>query len=197
MSQQTNHPISIALHNFAAICRQKTISPRIRTKLPNLPPEFATKTQWRFDRHQLGQRGPATRLQFTFQTDQKMTAKLWTVFISGRLRAMRGEILQGETPLSLSVFTRDCMMIETRQISYLDDGRMQYVTVKRHDQPADKIWINPPSIRPKAPAKSKPNQHLRIGHIDSGIDYRRPAFQQYLIYDQAGAPCRSRYVGWR
>ena len=100
---------------------------------------------------------------------------------------MRGEILQDETPLSLSVFTRDCMMIETRQISYLDDGRMQYVTVKRHDQPADKIWINPPSIRPKALAKSKPNQQLRIGHIDSGIDYRRPALQQYLIYDQAGA----------
>jgi hypothetical protein len=100
---------------------------------------------------------------------------------------MRGEILQGETPLSLSVFTRDCMMIETRQISYLDDGRMQYVTVKRHDQSADKIWINPPSIRPKAPTKSKPNQHLRVGHIDSGIDYRRPAFQRYLIYNQAGA----------
>ena len=149
--------------------------------------EFATKTQWRFDRHQLGQRGPATRLQFIFQTDQKMTAKLWTIFMSGRLRAMRGEILQGETPLSLSVFTRDCMMIETRQITYLDDGRMQYVTIRRNGKPADKIWINPPSIWPKALVKSKPNQHLRVGHIDSGIDYRRPALQQYLIYDQAGA----------
>ena len=149
--------------------------------------EFATKTQWRFDRHQLGQRGPATRLQFIFQTDQKMTAKLWTIFMSGRLRAMRGEILQGETPLSLSVFTRDCMMIETRQITYLDDGRMQYVTIRRNGKPADKIWINPPSIWPKAHVKSKPNQHLRVGHIDSGIDYRRPALQQHLIYDQAGA----------
>lgn len=149
--------------------------------------EFATKTQWRFDRHQLGQRGPATRLQFIFQTDQKMTAKLWTIFMSGRLRAMRGEILQGETPLSLSVFTRDCMMIETRQITYLDDGRMQYVTIRRNGKPADKIWINPPSIWPKALVKSKPNQHLRVGHIDSGIDYRRPALQQHLIYDQAGA----------
>ena len=106
--------------------------------------------------------------------------------MSGRLRAMRGEILQGETPLSLFVFTRDCMMIETRKITYLDDGRMQYVTVKRHGQPADKIWTNPPSMRPTAPSKTKPNQHLRIGHIDSGIDYRRPAFQQYLIYDRSG-----------
>ena len=181
-------------HSFAQFCRDLqakddfTANPdeiaEFATKFAN---EFATKTQWRFDRHQLGQRGPATRLQFTFQTDQKMTAKLWTIFISGRMRAMRGEILQGETPLSLSVFTRDCMMIETRQISYLDDGRMQYVTVKRHDQSANKIWINPPSIRPKAPTKSKPNQHLRVGHIDSGIDYRRPAFQRYLIYNQAGA----------
>jgi hypothetical protein len=177
-------------HSFAQFCRDLqakddyTANPR---EIDEFATKFATKNQWRFDRHQLGQRGPATRLQFTFQTDQKMTAKLWTVFISGKLRAMRGEILQDKTPLSLSVFTRDCMMIETRQISYLDDGRMQYVTVKRHDQPADKIWINPPSIRPKALAKSKPNQQLRIGHIDSGIDYRRPALQQYLIYDQAGA----------
>ena len=176
-------------HSFAQFCRDLqakddyTANPR---EIDEFATKFATKNQWRFDRHQLGQRGPATRLQFTFQTDQKMTAKLWTVFISGKLRAMRGEILQDESPLSLSVFTRDCMMIETRQISYLDDGRMQYVTVKRHDQSADKIWINPPSIRPKAPVKSKPNQHLRIGHIDSGIDYRRPAFQRYLIYDPSG-----------
>ncbi|MDC3293035.1 S8 family serine peptidase [Alphaproteobacteria bacterium] len=177
-------------HSFAQFCRDLqakddfAANPDEITEFAN---EFSTKTQWRFDRHQLGQRGRATRLQFIFKTDQKMTAKLWTILMSGRLRAMRGEILQGETPLSLSVFTRDCVMIETRQITYLDDGRMQYVTIRRNGKPADKIWINPPSIRPKAAAKSKPKQHLRIGHIDSGIDYRRPAFQQYLIYDQAGA----------
>jgi hypothetical protein len=34
MPQKTNHPTSIALHNFAAISRQKTISPRIWKKLP-------------------------------------------------------------------------------------------------------------------------------------------------------------------
>ena len=176
-------------HSFAQFCSDLQAKDDFNTN-PEEIAEFATKfainNQWHFEHHQLRQRGPATRLQFIFQTDQKMTAKLWTVFMSGSLRTMRGEILQGETPLSLSVFTRDCMMIETRQITYLDDGRMQYVTVKRHGQPADKIWINPPSMRPTAPSKTKPNQHLRIGHIDSGIDYRRPAFQQYLIYDRSG-----------
>ena len=115
-------------HSFAQFCRDLQAKDDFTAnpdEIAGFANEFATKTQWRFDRHQLGQRGPATRLQFTFQTDQIMTAKLWTIFISGRLRAMRGEILQGETPLSLSVFTRDCMMIETRQISYLDDGRMR------------------------------------------------------------------------
>jgi len=176
-------------HSFAQFCSDLqakddfTANPE---EIAEFATKFATKKQWRFDHHQLRQRGPTTRLQFIFQTDRKMTAKLWTVCMSGRLRAMRGEILQGATPLSLSVFTRDCMMIETRKITYLDDGRMQYVTVKRHGQPADKIWINPPSMRPTAPSKTKPNQHLRIGHIDSGIDYRRPAFQQYLIYDRSG-----------
>jgi hypothetical protein len=176
-------------HSFAQFCRDLQAkddfiaNPR---EIDKFATKFATKNQWHFDRHQLGQHGPTTRLQFTFQTDQKMTAKLWTVFISGRLRAMRGEILQGETPLTLLVFTGDCMMIETRKITYLDDGRMQYVTVNRHAHSADKIWINPPSRRPKAPSKTKPNQHFRIGHIDSGIDYRRPAFQKYLIYDQSG-----------
>ena len=34
-------------------------------KIAEFANEFATKTQWRFDRHQLSQRGPATRLQFT------------------------------------------------------------------------------------------------------------------------------------
>jgi hypothetical protein len=176
-------------HSFAQFCRDLQAKDDFTAnpdEIAGLAREFATKNQWRFDRHQLRQRGPATHLQFIFQIDQKMTAKLWTVFMSSRLRAMRGEILQGETPFSLSVFTHDCMMIETRQITYLDDGRMQCVTIKKHDQPANKIWINPPSIRPKAPAKSKPNKHLRIGHIDSGIDYRRPAFQQHLFYDQSG-----------
>jgi hypothetical protein len=176
-------------HSFAQFCRDlqaKDDFTANQKEIDKFATEFATKNQWRFDRHQLGQRSPATRLQFTFQTDQKMTAKLQTVFISGRLRAMRGEISHDETPLTLSVFTRDCMMIETRQITYLNDGRMRYVTIKRNGKPADKIWINPPSKRPKALAKSKPNQHLRIGHIDSGIDYRRSAFQQYLIYDRSG-----------
>ena len=176
-------------HSFAQFCRDLqakddlTANPK---KIAEFATKFATKTQWRFDRHQLGQRGPLTHLQFIFQSDHKMTAKLWAVFMSGKLRTLRGEVLEGETPLSLSVFTRDCMVIEKRQITYLDDGRMQYVTIKRHGKPADKIWINPPPMRPKASSKSKPNQHLRIGHIDSGIDYRRPAFQQYLIYDQSG-----------
>ena len=181
-------------HSFAQFCRDLqakddfTANPDEIDEVSNkFATAFATKNQWRFDRYQLDQRRSTIRLQFIFQTDQKKTAKLWTVFISGRLRAMRGEISQGGTPLTLSVFTRDCMMIETRQITYLDDGRMQYVTVKRHGQSADKIWINPPSIRPKAPSKTKPNQHLRIGHVDSGIDYRRPAFQKYLIYGQSGA----------
>ena len=182
-----NHPSKH--HSFAQFCRDLQAKDDFienPKKINEFATKFATKTQWRFDRHQLGQRGPATRLQFTFQTDQKMTAKLWTVFISGRLRTMRGEILQGKTPLSLTVFARDCKVIEKRQITYLDDGRMRYVTIEKHGQPADKIWINPPSIRPKAPSKTKPNQHLRIGHIDSGIDYQRPAFQKYLIYDQSG-----------
>jgi hypothetical protein len=80
-----------------------------------------------------------------------MTANLWTVLISGRLRKMRGEILQGETPLSLTVFTRDCRVIKKRQITYFNDGRMQYVTIETHGQPANKIWINPPPMRPKTP----------------------------------------------
>ena len=111
-------------HSFAQFCRDLQAKDEFAAspdEIAEFATEFATKTQWRFDRHQLGQRGPATRLQFIFQTDQKMTAKLWTIFMSGRLRAMRGEILQGETPLSLSVFNRDCMLIETRQITYLDD----------------------------------------------------------------------------
>ena len=62
---------------------------------------------------------------------------------------MRGKILQGETPLSLTDFTRDCRVIKKRQITYLDDGRMQYVTIETHGKPADKIWINPPPMRPK------------------------------------------------
>ena len=51
--------------------------------------KFTTKNQWRFNRHEFRQRGPATRLQYIFQTDHKMTAKLRTVFISCRLRKMR------------------------------------------------------------------------------------------------------------
>ena len=83
-------------HSFAQFCRDLQAKDVFATNLDEIAEfanKFSTKTQWRFDRHQLGQHGPATRLQFTFQTDQKMTAKLWTVFISGRLRAVRGEIL--------------------------------------------------------------------------------------------------------
>ena len=180
-------------HSFAQFCRDLqakdgfSANPEeIANLATGFAAEFATKSQWRFDRHEIRQRGPATHLQFIFQTDQNMTARLWTVFMSGRLRGMRGEILQGKTPLSLSAFTPNCMMIEKRQITYLDDGRMQYVMIQKNGELDDKVWINPPPIRPAAPSSPKQNHHLRIGHIDSGIDYRRPAFQQYLIYDQTG-----------
>ena len=135
MPQQASHPMQ---HSFAQFCRDLqakdgfSANPEeIANLATGFAAEFATKSQWRFDRHELRQRGPATRLQFIFQTDQNMTARLWTVFMSGRLRGMRGEILQGETPLSLSAFTPNCMMIEKRQITYLDDGRMQYVTIQK------------------------------------------------------------------
>ena len=73
-------------HSFAQFCRDLqakddfTANPK---EIDEFATEFATKNQWRFDRHQLGQRGPATRLQFIFQIDQEMTAKLWTIFMSG------------------------------------------------------------------------------------------------------------------
>ena len=65
-------------HSFAQFCRDLQAKDDLTAnpeKIAEFATKFATKTQWRFDRHQLGQRGPVTHLQFIFQSDHKMTAK--------------------------------------------------------------------------------------------------------------------------
>ena len=101
-------------HSFAQFCRDLqakddfTANPdEIAEFATKFATEFATKTQWRFDRHQLGQRGPATRLQFTFQTDQKMTAKLWTDFHIGQVaRNARRDFARRNTPFTIGLYPR-------------------------------------------------------------------------------------------
>ena len=48
-------------HSFAQFCRDLQAKDDFTVKSEKIT-KFATKTQWRFDRHQLGLRTPATRL---------------------------------------------------------------------------------------------------------------------------------------
>jgi hypothetical protein len=79
-------------HSIAQFCRVLQVKVDLTTnseEIAEFATKFTTKNQWRLNRHEFRQRGPATRLQYIFQTDHKMTAKLRTVFISCRLRKMR------------------------------------------------------------------------------------------------------------
>ena len=79
-------------HSIAQFCRVLQVKVDLTTnseEIAEFATKFTTKNQWRLNRHEFRQRGPATRLQYIFQTDHKMTAKLWTVFISCRLRKLR------------------------------------------------------------------------------------------------------------
>jgi len=147
---------------------------------------FAAQNGWKLARHTHNQRGMAARFQYIFQIDKITQFRLSAFFVADRLRGMRNEIYHGLDPVTLSVFKTDCNLRERRKITYLDDGRMERVTVQHSDKSDEQIWINPP---PLAKINNKPqgtNPALIVGHIDSGVDYRRPDFQPHLIYDRDG-----------
>ncbi len=147
---------------------------------------FAAQNGWKLARHTHNQRGMAARFQYIFQIDKITQFRLSAFFMADRLRGMRNEIYHGLDPVTLSVFKPDCNLRERHKITYLDDGRMERVTVQHSDKSDEQIWINPPPLAKINNKRQGTNPALIVGHIDSGIDYRRPDFQPHLIYDRDG-----------
>ena len=147
---------------------------------------FAAQNGWKLAWHNHNQRGMTARFQYIFYINEIKQLRLSAFFVSDRLRGMRNEIYHGSDPATLTVFNTACNLFEHRQIRYLDDGRMERITVQRSGKADEQIWINPPLLTKKNDKPPATVPAIIVGHIDSGIDYRRTDFQPHLIYDQDG-----------
>ncbi len=101
-------------HSFAQFCRDLqakddfTANPdeiaEFATKFAN---EFATKTQWRFDRHQLGQRGPDNSLAIHLSNRSKNDGKAVDCFHIGQIaRNARRDFARRNTPFTIGLYPR-------------------------------------------------------------------------------------------
>ena len=111
------------------------------------------------------------------------------IVMNRQLRAMRTTMTTDARPDSFISMTQNCDIIETRRIRYTMSGMALDIIVHRSDGTTETLPLNPP-IDPEIqaqPNRQKTNSDPIIGHIDSGVDYRRSDIAEHLIFDENGA----------
>ncbi|UCH39798.1 MAG: S8/S53 family peptidase [Gammaproteobacteria bacterium] len=96
-------------------------------------------------------------------------------------------------PLLLVVLSNDCMQQVARRIEYAENSQaIRIVTLNEEWQPrGEPEWLNPPLEFVERPA-AKPLKHpgeatpLRVGMVDSGVNYRLPEINRRLARDAGG-----------
>ena len=100
--------------------------------------------------------------------------------IGKTIRILYITVSKKHRPEAFTVVSRNCDVLETRQITYDDDGTPAAILIVPTGKQKIKRSLNPPALpRPSEEISSK---YLIVGHIDSGIDYRRADFASFLIY---------------
>ena len=103
------------------------------------------------------------------------------VMVTGKiLSILHITVITQQRPRSFTAMSGDCNVLETRQITYDDNGTPIAVLMMPTGRAMITRPLNPPAL--PRPDQEKSVNDLIIGHIDSGIDYRRTDFANFLIY---------------
>ena len=143
---------------------------------------------WQFARYNLVQRGAAHIIELSYSNKGANQISVTGILINRQLRAMRATMITDSRPDSFVNMTQTCDIIETRRIRYTVAGMARDIIVRRSDGTTETLPLNPP-LDPGILAQSNRQQRASdpiIGHIDSGIDYRRRDIADHLIVDTDG-----------
>ena len=103
------------------------------------------------------------------------------VMVTGKiLRILHITVITQQRPRSFTAMSGNCNVLETRQITYDDNGTPIAVLIMPTGRAMITRPLNPPAL--PRPDQERSANDLIIGHIDSGIDYRRTDFASFLIY---------------
>lgn len=145
--------------------------------------EPANKSNITFREAQIGTR-------FRLQVDAMAKVELDVIDRSGRPTRFVGSLYNtyGD-PLVLVALDSDCVLQVARQINYTEHGQAtDIVTLDRNLAPqGEPDWLNPPLefIEREARALKHPGDAtpLRVGMVDSGVNYRLPEINRRLARD--------------
>lgn len=172
-----------ALVREQAAQRPKLQTAQLAAKLAHI---ISRTRYWQTETQDYQQRGMVTAMRLQFTTADRAEMTLHAVLIRGSLRGVRLEHHDDLGPRQLISMDPTCRIAETRYISSDSNGIATEVEVNTRGLPAYKLPLNPPPPQGLVPLAAASGDALIIGHIDSGIDYRRPDFRAFLRSDQTG-----------
>jgi len=146
-----------------------------------------TKSDISFRQRQIGSR-------FRLQVSDSTRLELDVLDRTGRPARFVGTLFNGYgDPLLLLALDSDCRLQVARRIDYTDSGQaIGIVTLDDELQPrGEPDWLNPPLVfidRPGATLMEHPGDAtpLRVGMLDSGVNYNLPEINRRLARDADG-----------
>jgi hypothetical protein len=140
---------------------------------------------WTFSHVSTRHSGAIRRLRFVYHVGQTAeTLEIDFPLVGNALHSLRVTSATDDRSQRLFVLGPDCALHETRGIDYGPNGTVMAITVNSADGRSRIMEVNPPPV-------PRPGQNLVrsvpvIGHIDSGIDYRRPDVIDHLRFAPDG-----------
>jgi len=143
-----------------------------------------------FDSSDIIYQGRRIGTRFQSQTAADLRVELEVIAPGGRPMRFIGQLLNAfGDPLLLAALNGDCELQVMRRIDYAENGQALKIETLDAGQRVvgDPDWLNPP-LRPAVPAprESGAAPRLRVGMIDSGVNYLLPEISSRLARDADG-----------
>jgi hypothetical protein len=149
--------------------------PATPQKLWEFSQNIGQQLGWQMINHNVLEQTHFSRFSFRYKhTDAGEI--IINVMMTGKIiRILHITVSTQQRPQSFTAMSGNCNVLETRQITYDDNGTPIAILI----MPTGRPMITPALPRPD---QERAEDHLIIGHIDSGIDYQRADFASFLIY---------------
>ena len=163
---------------------QNVLQPKDASVTPQKLSEFSQnigqQLGWHLVDHNVSERQNFSRFSFQYKNTDASEIAINVMAIGKIMRILHITVSKQQRPEAFTAMSGNCNVLETRQITYDDNGIPIAVLVTPTGRPMITRPLNPPAL--PRPAEEKPANNLIVGHIDSGIDYRRADFANFLIY---------------
>jgi len=150
-------------------------------KLDAFSRQISTKLNWRLEQKSYLEQHFGLDISLDFSQNPKSQIKSRIIISDNRLRMLQLTHTNDQRPADFYAVSPNCDILEARHIHYDQNGLAEKIIIAPTGRPTSTRALNPP------PA-AQPPAHLDfktapiIGHIDSGIDYRRADFAAHLVY---------------